>query len=31
VAVDNDRVLGSYISVGFTPVITKHHYALPMS
>ncbi len=31
VAVDNDRALGLYTSIGFTPVITEDYYALPMS
>ncbi len=31
VAVDNDRALGLYTSVGFTPVITEDYYALPVS
>lgn len=29
VAVDNDRALGLYTSVGFTPVITEDYFALP--
>jgi ribosomal protein S18 acetylase RimI-like enzyme len=31
VAVENDRALGLYESVGFTPVITEDYYALPLS
>jgi ribosomal protein S18 acetylase RimI-like enzyme len=30
VAVDNDRALGLYISVGFTSVATEDYYALPV-
>jgi len=29
VAVDNERALGLYTSVGFTPVTTEDYYALP--
>ena len=31
VAVDNDRALGLYTSIGFTRVITEDYYALPLS
>ncbi len=31
VAVENDRALGLYTSVGFTPVITEDYFALPLS
>jgi ribosomal protein S18 acetylase RimI-like enzyme len=31
VAVDNDRALGLYTSVGFKPIITEDYYALPMT
>jgi ribosomal protein S18 acetylase RimI-like enzyme len=31
VAVDNDRALGLYLSVGFTPVLTEDYFALPLS
>ena len=31
VAVDNDRALGLYLSVGFTPVITEDYFALPLT
>ncbi len=31
VAVENDRALGLYTSVGFTPVSTEDYYALPLS
>ena len=31
VAVDNDRALRLYTSIGFTPVITEDYYALPLS
>ena len=31
VAVDNDRALGLYTSVGFAPVTTEDYYALPVS
>jgi ribosomal protein S18 acetylase RimI-like enzyme len=31
VDVENDRALGLYTSVGFTPVITEDYYALPLS
>jgi ribosomal protein S18 acetylase RimI-like enzyme len=30
VDVDNDRALGQYTSVGFTPVITEDYFALPL-
>jgi ribosomal protein S18 acetylase RimI-like enzyme len=30
VAVDNDRALGLYTSIGFTPVITEDYYALSL-
>jgi ribosomal protein S18 acetylase RimI-like enzyme len=30
VAVENDRALGLYTSVGFTPVITEDYFALPL-
>ncbi|HLY49854.1 MAG TPA: GNAT family N-acetyltransferase [Solirubrobacteraceae bacterium] len=30
VAVDNDRALGLYTSVGFTPILTEDYYALPI-
>jgi ribosomal protein S18 acetylase RimI-like enzyme len=29
VAVENDRALGLYTSLGFRPVITEDYYALP--
>jgi ribosomal protein S18 acetylase RimI-like enzyme len=31
VAVDNDRALGLYTAVGFTPVITEDYFALPFA
>lgn len=31
VAVDNDRALGLYTSIGFTPVTTEDYYALPIA
>lgn len=31
VAVDNDRALGLYTSIGFEPVITEDYFALPMT
>lgn len=31
VAVDNDRALGLYTSIGFTPVTTEDYYGLPLS
>ncbi len=31
VAVDNDRALGLYTSLGFTPVATEDYFALPLS
>jgi ribosomal protein S18 acetylase RimI-like enzyme len=31
VAVENDRALGLYTSVGFTPVITEDYFALPLN
>jgi ribosomal protein S18 acetylase RimI-like enzyme len=31
VEVDNDRALGLYLSVGFTPVLTEDYFALPLS
>jgi ribosomal protein S18 acetylase RimI-like enzyme len=31
VAVDNDRALGLYTSIGFTPVTTEDYFALPLS
>ena len=31
VAVENDRALALYASVGFTPVITEDYFALPLS
>ena len=31
VAVDNDRALGLYTSLGFTPVTTEDYFALPLS
>jgi ribosomal protein S18 acetylase RimI-like enzyme len=30
VAVDNDRALGLYTSIGFTPVTTEDYYVLPI-
>jgi ribosomal protein S18 acetylase RimI-like enzyme len=31
VNVANDRALGIYTSIGFTPVTTEDHFALPLS
>lgn len=31
VEVDNDRALGLYTGVGFTPVVTEDYYALPLN
>jgi ribosomal protein S18 acetylase RimI-like enzyme len=31
VAVDNDRAVGLYTSIGFTEVSTEHYYALPLT